>query len=216
MQTCRMFVLTIDQRGSRRHGDRVEQLLADLASHHARAGSTPLRGFERTVGDEVQGVYEDADAAVDVALHVLRLGGWTVGIGAGPVDEPLPDSPRAGSGSAFVLARTAVEAAKSRSRTVPLAVRGRDDGAGRDAEAVLVLVAAVAARRSEAGWVVADAMSVEAPRQEDLAERLGVSQQAVSQRLRAALWAEERAARPAAARLLAWAQGVGEDRPARP
>jgi len=210
-----VFVLTIDQRGSRRHGDRVEQLLDELARHHERTGRHPLRGFERTVGDEVQGVYDDPDAAVDVALHVLRVGGWTVGIGAGPVDEPLPDSPRAGSGPAFVLARTAVESAKSRSRTVPLAVRGRDDGAGRDAEAVLVLVAAVASRRSEAGWAVADAMSADDLRQEDLADRMGVSQQAVSQRLRTALWAEERAARPAAARLLAWAQGSGEDRPAR-
>ncbi|NKY40752.1 hypothetical protein HGA02_14810, partial [Cellulomonas septica] len=104
-----MFVLTIDQRGSRRHGDRVEQLLADLAAHHEQTGVDPLRGFERTVGDEVQGVYDDPEPVVDVALHVLRLGGWTVGIGAGPVDEPLPDSPRAGSGPAFVLARTAVE-----------------------------------------------------------------------------------------------------------
>lgn len=209
-----MFVVTIDQRGSRRHGDRVEHLLTELSAYHG-ADRAPLRGFERTVGDEVQAVYEDADDVVDVALHVLRVGGWTVGIGAGPVDEPLPSSPRAGSGVAFVLARAAVEAAKSRSRSVPLAVRGRDDGAGRDAEAVLVLVAAVAARRSEAGWAVADAMSSGSVRQEDLADRMGVSQQAVSQRLRTALWAEERAARPAAARLLAWAQGVGEDRPAR-
>ena len=39
-------------------------------------------------------------------------------------------------------------------------------------------------------------------RQEDVAERLGITQQAVSQRLRTALWSEELAARPAAARLL--------------
>lgn len=198
--------MTIDQRGSRRVGDRVDELLRDLDPGRA------VRPFERTVGDEVQGVYDDPAQAVDVALRVLRMGGWSVGIGAGPVDEPLPESTRAGGGPAFVLARAAVEAAKSRARTVSLAVRGFDDGAGRDAEAVLVLVAAVAARRSEAGWVVADAMTAGEVRQEVVAEALGVSQQAVSQRLRTALWAEEQAARRAAARLLALAEGVREDR----
>jgi len=201
-----MIVMTIDQRGSRRVGDRVDELLRDLDPGNA------VRAFERTVGDEVQGVYDDPAEVVDVALRVLRIGGWSVGIGAGPVDEPLPESARAAGGAAFVLARAAVEAAKSRSRTVPLAVRGFDDGAGRDAEAVLVLVAAVAARRSEAGWVVADAMAAGEVRQEVVASSLGVSQQAVSQRLRTALWAEEQGARRAAARLLALAEGVREDR----
>ncbi|MGY4642596.1 hypothetical protein [Cellulomonas sp. URHB0016] len=201
-----MFVMTIDQRGSRRVGDRVEDLLRDLDP------GRPVRPFERTVGDEVQAVYDDPTEVVDVALRVLRMGGWSVGIGAGPVDEPLPASTRAAAGPAFVLARAAVEAAKSRVRTVSLAVRGFDDGAGRDAEAVLVLVAAVAARRSEAGWVVADAMAAGEVRQEVVAETLGVSQQAVSQRLRTALWSEEQAARRAAARLLALAEGVREDR----
>ncbi|WP_291890024.1 hypothetical protein [Cellulomonas sp.] len=198
--------MTIDQRGSRVHGDRVAELLALLADEPA------VRAFERTVGDEVQAVYDDEHAVVAAALRVMRTGGWSVGIGAGPVDEPLPPSPREAAGPAFVLARAAVEAAKSRSRTVPLAVRGFDDGAGRDAEAVLVLVAAVAARRSEAGWVVADAMAAGEVRQEVVASSLGVSQQAVSQRLRTALWAEEQGARRAAARLLALAEGVREDR----
>jgi hypothetical protein len=201
-----VFVVTIDQRGSRVHGDKVGDLL-ELLQHEPT-----VRPFERTVGDEVQAVYDDEHAVVAAALRVLRVGGWSVGVGAGPVDEPLPSSTRAGAGPAFVLARTAVEAAKSRARAVPLAVRGLDDGAGRDAEAVLVLVAATQARRSPAGWAVADAMTVPDVRQEDVAGRLGVSQQAVSQRLRAALWAEEQAACRAAARLLAQAEGVREDR----
>jgi len=41
--------------------------------------------------------------------------------------------------------------------------------------------------------------------QEEVAARLGITQQAVSQRLRTALWSEELAARPAAARLLSLA-----------
>src|SRR5665647_2224571 len=83
-----MFVLTVDQHASRRVGDRVEALLADLAPLSGRDGV--VRAFERTVGDEVQAVLRDAGLVVDVALQLLRTGGWSVGIGAGPVDEPLP------------------------------------------------------------------------------------------------------------------------------
>ncbi|WP_034647876.1 hypothetical protein [Cellulomonas sp. HZM] len=207
-----MFVLTIDQKGSRRGRDRVDELV-DGTLRPWRAGTRAdglVLGFERTVGDEVQAVLDDAGLAVRVALDVLREGGWSVGIGAGPVDHPLPTSTRAGSGPAFVLARAAVEAAKVRTRSVPVAVRGADDGAGRDAEAVLVLVAATVERRSAAGEQAVAAVAGAGPdaRQEDAAARLGISQQAVSQRLRTALWAEEQAARSAAVRLLTLAQGT--------
>ena len=191
-----MFVMTIDQRGSRRGTDRVPELLAALA------GVPVVRGFERTVGDEVQGVLDDPDVVVDTALLALRDGGWSVGVGAGPVDEPLPRSPREGSGPAFLLARDAVEAAKNRQRPVPLAVRGVDATAAADADAVLVLLGALTARRTAAGWAAVDAVRAADTGQDVVAHALGVSQQAVSQRLRTAMWAEEVAARPAAARLL--------------
>ncbi|WP_255628612.1 hypothetical protein [Cellulomonas wangsupingiae] len=188
--------MTIDQRGSRRGTDRVPELLVALADVPV------VRGFERTVGDEVQGVLDDPDVVVDTALLALRDGGWSVGIGAGPVDEPLPSSPREGSGPAFLLARDAVEAAKNRQRPVPLAVRGVDATAAADADAVLVLLGALAARRTAAGWAAVDAVRTADAGQDVVAHALGVSQQAVSQRLRTAMWAEEVAARPAAARLL--------------
>ncbi|GAA3821603.1 hypothetical protein [Cellulomonas soli] len=220
-----MFVLTIDQQGSRVVGDRVEAFLAVLEgstdpqpaagtlSASARRFAPPVRDFERTVGDEVQAVFDDPTAVVDLVLRVLRHGGWSVGIGAGPVELPLPESTRAGAGPAFVLAREAVEAAKSRVRTVPLAVRGRDATAALDAEALLVLTAAVAARRSAEGWQVVDLLDDLGPeaRQDDVAARLDISQQAVSKRLRAALWAEELAARPAAGRLLERAEAREHD-----
>jgi hypothetical protein len=212
-----VLVLTIDQRGSRRVGDRVEELLAVLAR---RLHSTPravVRPFERTVGDEVQGVLDDADLAVDLALTALRGGGWTVGVGAGPVDLPLPASTRAGYGPAFVHARTAVERAKSRPGPVPLAVEGDGRRAAAEAEAVLTLLGAVAARRTPAGWEVIDAMrdAGAGARQDDVAARLGITQQAVSQRLRTALWAQEQAARPLAARLLREAETTAELTPDR-
>ncbi|WP_227422017.1 hypothetical protein [Pengzhenrongella sicca] len=201
-----MFVLTIDQVGSRRVGDRVDELLSAFRTLPAAAigARGVVRPFERTVGDEVQAVVSEATVAVDLALTILRRGGWSVGIGSGPVELPLPPTARAGTGEAFYLARGAVERAKSRVRAVPLSVGGADAAAAADAEAVLVLVAAVAGRRTAAGWEVIDTLGAAGvgARQEDVAMRLGITQQAVSQRLRTALWAEELAARPLAARLL--------------
>lgn len=209
-----MWVLTIDQRDSQRLGDHVDQFLETLANHLADPGRehSVVRRFERTVGDEVQGVLDDPTAAVDLALTVLRWGGWSVGIGAGPVEVPMPVSARAASGRAFVHARAAVEAAKSRSRPVSLAVRGESAHEAAEAEAVLTLIAVVAARRTPGGWAVVDAMSAARPaRQDDVAAALGITQQAVSQRLRAAMYYEEVDARPAAARLLSLAARPGQD-----
>jgi len=199
-----VFVLTIDQQGSRRVGDRVDALLDVLGGLVPADGPGLVRGFERTVGDEVQAVLADADLVVDLTLRLTRMGGWSVGIGIGPVDHPLPASTRAGSGPAFVHARTAVERAKARTRPVPLAVVGEGLTRAADAEAVLTLLGALGARRTPAGWAVIDAMATLGPNatQDAVAVRLGVTQQAVSQRLRAAMWAEEVAARPVAARLL--------------
>lgn len=210
-----MWVLTIDQRNSQRLGDRVEPFLDTLATHLDAPGRSDalVRPFERTVGDEVQGVLDDPAAAVDLALAVLRWGGWSIGIGAGPVVLPMPVSARAASGGAFVHARAAVEAAKSRARPVNIAVRGERADEASEAEAVLTLLGVVAARRTSGGWAVVDAMqAVQAPRQDDVARVLGITQQAVSQRLRAALYYEEIDARPAAARLLSLAARPGQDR----
>lgn len=211
-----MWTLTIDQEGSRRVGDRVEQLLADLAAASPLTSASPgavVLPFERTVGDEVQGVLADPDLVVDLALHLVRAGGWSIGIGAGTVDTPLPASSRAASGTAFIHARDAVEAAKSRLRSVPLAVRGPRADLAAEAEGVLVLLGSVVSRRTAAGWSVVDRLVAAdaSARQEDVAAALGISQQAVSARLRAALWFEEVAARPAAARLLRLTGDDGHD-----
>ncbi len=207
-----MIVVTADQRGSARSVDRVPAVLELLAARTRGRGGIVLP-FERTVGDEVQGVLaatdDGAGLAVDVVLDLVRDGGWSVGIGLGGVDRPLPQVSRAASGPAFVRARAAVERAKSRGPGIPVAV---DGGAAEpyatvagDAQALLRLLGAVVARRSVSGWEAVDTLTghsgSRAP-QRATAVALGVSEQAVSQRLRAALWAEESAARPLAARLL--------------
>lgn len=194
-----MFVLTVDQRHSRRGQDRVDALLGWLAD---RPGV--LRGFERTAGDEVQGVMDEPSAVVDLVLGLVRRGAWSIGIGAGPVDEPLPASTRAGSGPAFVLARKAVERAKSSPQL--LAVEAPDADRARSAQAALDLLASVVQRRSEPGWEAVDLIS-RGITQTEVAEALGITKQAVSQRLRAATWAPEVAGRDLAAQMLAAADG---------
>jgi hypothetical protein len=189
-----MFVLTVDQRHSRRGVDRVEDLLGWLAGQPG-----VLRSFERTAGDEVQGVMSDPTAVVDVVLALVRRGDWSVGIGAGPVREPLPASTRAGSGPAFELARKAVEHAKSSPQR--LAVGAPDRTRAAAAQAALDLLATVVQRRTDPGWEAVDLM-IPGASQTDVAEALGITKQAVSQRLRAATWAPEVAGRDLASQLL--------------
>ena len=196
-----MFVMTVDQRGSRRDHDRVEELL------RATATTALVRGFERTAGDEVQAVLDDADRVVRSTLELVRDGHWSVGIGIGGVAEPLPVSTRAGRGPAFERARTAVERAKS--APTHLAVVGAGAGAA-DAQAVLDLVALLVQRRSEPGWAAVELASA-GRTQSEIAAALGVTKQAVSQRLRATGWQAERAGRAVAATLLRRADDPGAD-----
>jgi hypothetical protein len=193
------YVLTVDQRGSRRGPDRVADALRLLNR------SVPvLLPFERTAGDEFQGLLAEPADVVDVVLRLVRLGGWSIGVGAGPVQTPLPESTRSGSGPAFLAARRAVDAAKHRPFRV--AVRGVVPTDAGDAQAVLTALAALVERRSEQAWE-AIALVDEGRTQADAATALGISRQAVGQRLAASMWELERELRPTAARLLARAAG---------
>jgi len=193
------FVLTVDQRASRRGPDRVAGVLDRL-----NAEVPAVLAFERTAGDEFQGVLDDPARVVDVVLDLVRRGGWSIGIGAGPVQTPLPDSTRAATGTAFLCARRAVDAAKQ--RPARLAVRGAVPPDAGDAQAVLTALVVLLERRSDAAW---EAIAlVDAGRtQAQAAAELGISRQAVGQRLAAAAWEVERELRPTAARLLARAAG---------
>jgi hypothetical protein len=213
-----MIVLTIDQRGSTYAADRVPEVLAELA-RLTRDREGVVVSFERTVGDEVQGVMEagraGAEVTVDLTLHLLRDQGWSIGIGVGQVEMPLPKVSREARGFAFYRARDAVERAKARGRGTSVAVEGptpsNTAAAGEpdlaaEVEALLRLLAAVRARRTPQGWEVADTLASlgDRPgRQRIVAQSLNVSEQAVSQRVRAALWQEEEAVRPIVVRLLA-------------
>lgn len=203
-----MFVVTADQRRSTESGERVDQLLTELAPWSAQREADIVLPLERTVGDEVQVLLSSAEAAMDLALSLCRTEQWAVGIGAGAVQEPLGASARASSGSAFIQARHAVERARTRTEPVPLVVQGDHPDAAEAATAVLQLLGGVVRRRADTGWEVSD-LTAQGLTRAQIAAQLGITVSAVSQRARSAMLEEERRSRPVAAALIAAAGGEG-------
>ncbi len=185
-----LAVLTLDQRRSRGADDAVPALLDTLATD---LPSPPLRGFERTAGDEVQGVTDDPETTVELLGRVLRSGGWNLGLGLGEVELPLPAQTRAGRGEAFLAAREAVTRAKSEPHRLAVVARPEHEDAVA-LETVLGLWAGLLERRTDGGWAVHDALAEDLTYGE-IGERLGISQSAVSQRARTAGIVDERRAR---------------------
>lgn len=192
-----MFALTIDQRGSRDGSDDVPALLDRLAAH------ATVRAFERTVGDEVQGLVAEPSTVVDVVVDVARTGRWWIGVGVGVVDDPLPPSVRAGRGPALFAAREAVERADRATAGVALAAgAGRDPEAAVDAETVLQVLARLVGDRSEEGHLAVDATR-RLGTQRAAAAELGITPQALSARLQVARRHDEDRLRALGERLLA-------------
>lgn len=177
----RMVVLTVDQRSSRSSEDAVPEALALL-----RDVPTTL-AWERTAGDELQGLLDSPAAVATAVRRLVRDGRWHVGLGIGEVETPLPSSTRAGRGPAYVAARRAVEAA----RTSPHHLRvAAETPWGRQLESALWLWAGVLTRRSAKGWEVVDLLA-RGETHERVAAHLGISQSAVSQRVAAAGMVED-------------------------
>ena len=184
-------VLTVDQRGSQFGPDLVPDALALLndTDHYGPVE----RAFERTAGDEVQGILTDGRSIVARIELLLRSDAWNIGLGVGSIELPLPASTRAGRGEAFVLARTAVTRAKQQPSRISIV--GADTYAAEQIETVAWLWAGVLTRRSNRGWEVAD-LFAQGLTHAEAAQRLGISQSAVSQRAQAAGIVEgDRAAR---------------------
>lgn len=210
-----MFVLTVDQQASTRRGDAVPQLLARLTPVVAQLDGVAFP-FERTVGDEIQAAFTSAGSTVTVVREILRAGGWSIGVGIGAMTTSGATSSRAASGPGFVHAREAVERAKRKSTVAAIAVETDDAGSAQHCEALLQLIGAVIGRRTAQGWEVVDALNPDAVgpglqdaanaqptrSQQEIADTLGITRQAVSQRLKTALWTEELAALPLAVALL--------------
>ena len=201
-------VVVADQVSSRDNADHVPAALARLESV---LGERLMLPFERTAGDEIQGLCGDPATAVDAVRELSRLGGWRIGIGVGAVDTPLPRSTREARGEAYLAAREAI--GNARSSPTQLALVAADgivggDGYGdrtgdvKDAETALWLLRGLLQQRSQEGWELMDLLD-EGLTGVEAAARLGVSPSAVSQRLARAHRTEAERGAGLATRLLA-------------
>lgn len=193
-----MFVLTADQVGSRESADRVAALLPVLTEKFGERLALPP---DRNAGDEVQALTADASTALEMALLLTRTGHWSVGLGVGEIRDPLPGSVREATGPAFVAARDAVDQAKRASHRFALASSEAGLLAAGEVGALVELVLAIRARRSDEGWQVVDLLA-SGGTQSAAAQHLGITPQAVSLRVAAAQWRAEAAAVPALVVLL--------------
>lgn len=188
-------VLTVDQRRSRRCPDAVGTAIRDAVNNPSWQ---LLRPLERTAGDEMQCVISHPGTAVEMATHLADSGVWSVGVGVGAVNAPLPSSTRAGAGAAYIAAREAVDAAKRHPQRLRVCATGTQDAAepAQVLESLLHARLFVRAGRSDEGReAVALAGSMTG---KQIAAQLGVSPQAISQRLQVAGWRVEQGLQTAA------------------
>jgi hypothetical protein len=208
-----MFVVTADQVGSRTDIDRSASMQRELQHRFGPGLRLPL---DQTAGDELQALTDDPGTALDLVLAFGRDGHWSVGLGVGDVRLPLPDAVRKATGGAFIAAREAVEAAKRADGRFALrAAAPAEDAADATAawamtpvltaselEPLIRLLLLVRDRRSPQGWEAIDLVR-DGHSQKHAAAILGISDAAVSQRLKAAVWSVDDDARPGLVRLLA-------------
>ena len=186
-----MFVITADQRNSRRSADAVAEALQQLNAERKDDLALPA---ERTAGDEVQMLLNSAQAALEIALELTRTGQWSVGIGIGAVSMPYGATVRATSGPAFLAARTAIDRAKKSQAKCAIDSDPASELA-HDLGPLVELLILMRNRRTVNGWELYDLLSTGIT-QADAAERLGISPQSASQRaLVAGLRTEEDAVR---------------------
>ena len=178
-----MFVITADQVDSRHSADLVSPAVAHLDDVFKAGLALPV---DRNAGDELQALVVDSATAVAMVLDLTRTGDWSVGLGAGDVERPLASSTRETRGPAFIAARAAVDSAKKS----PLRFAFRDGTPSRqtnatDIEALMLLLLSVRDRRTEQGWQVYDLLA-QGRTQREAADILGITPQAVSDRMSAA------------------------------
>jgi predicted XRE-type DNA-binding protein len=189
-----MYVITADQRDSRTSADLVPDALSSVGR---RGGAHLPLAPERTAGDEIQVAVSDGATVLAIVLDLTRSQTWSVGVGVGAVESPLPPTVRAARGEAFLNARDAVDRAKK--ATTRVAITAPENGA--DAEALVRLLIELRDRRSTEGWEVHDLLA-RGLTQKEAASRLGISEGAVSLRAKTAALRAEEAAVPALERML--------------
>lgn len=185
---------------------RLEAVLDALNAEPGEAKAAPLR---LTAGDEVQGLLNTAGpvmtilARIEDALHPAKMV-W--GLGRGTLSTDLKADVATLDGSCFHRARSALAAARHDDTWL----RAEGFGAPHD-EVLNALFRLMGAVRSR--WTDVQARYVREVRgrlQREVAERLGVSEPAVSKSLNAARFAAIDEAERATTALLAWLSDTGE------
>lgn len=202
-----MFAITADQVDSRHREDLVDGALGELARI---GGEKLLLPPDRSAGDELQLASPDPGTALQLLLHLTRpgpagsahgLAQWSVGLAIGEVRHPLPEVTRALAGSAFELAREAVEAAKKRPTRFAIAVEAGRHPDAATLQPLIDLLLQLRARRTPEGWELFELLD-QGLTQSEAASRLGITPQAVSLRAQAAQLRTEFAAHRALTTLL--------------
>jgi hypothetical protein len=198
-----VFAITADQVDSRHRDDLVDGALGELARI---GGDKLLLPPDRSAGDELQLASPDPATALQLLLHLTRPGPagaaqWSVGLAIGEVRHPLPEVTRALAGSAFELAREAVEAAKKRPTRFAIAVEAGRHPDAATLQPLIDLLLQLRARRTPEGWELFELLD-QGLTQSEAASRLGITPQAVSLRAQAAQLRTEFAAHRALTTLL--------------
>lgn len=201
------FVVTADQVDSRHRDD-----LVPAVSEALRGQQGWQRRFQRTVGDEIQGLTKTPTAVVDALTLLLSSRSWRVGVGIGAVSRPLPKDIRAARGPAFYAARAAVDSARSNAAGVRVATLPDQPTQAERATSAFMLLAFVLRHRTRRSAEVADLLH-QGLAGTEVAQRLGVTPTAVSQHKARAGFDEEIAARDLAAHFLAEARDLMQAAP---
>ena len=170
-----MFVITADQVGSRHSADIVGATVTRLDKTHRGALALPV---DRNAGDELQALVATAKTALSIVLDLTRSGDWSVGLGVGGVELPLPESTREARGAAFLAARSAVSRAKKSALRFAL----ESNSGAESVEPLIAILLALRDRRTEQGWQVYDLIEAGLS-QKSAARELGITPQAVSDRM---------------------------------
>lgn len=193
-------VMIMDQQRSRdEQEDRVPGLVATL---NGIARDDLIMPFQRTIGDECEGVLRDAREIGRLVAAIARSQRWWIGIGVGTIDGVAPDS-RDVSGEAFGIARDMVERAKRRTRRGdarklrkpwPIRFAGSGDTNRDDAiESCLAAIHMIVTERSPREAEISQLLAAGELDQRHLSAILGISQPAISKAISRAHWDQEQA-----------------------
>ncbi len=204
-----MFAIIAEQINSRREKGAVHQVISEISAIAQDGGTQLTLPPQRTSGDEFQCLLNEPDSLYRLIRLLVEDGRWHIGIGVGDVETPLPTDVRGARGSALVNARQAINDSKSTYPSVVLV--GKNQPEALDANVILRLTCSLLDQRTRRGWeaIHATEQSLEGDgSMSEASDSLGITKQALSQRLQAANWKLETESRPTVLRTLGAAAGV--------